>query len=66
MQKGQMCGTCMGISAERSNAWEVHGRCTGGGGDKCRKVTCTGGVLEVVGISAERSNALEVRGRWWG
>ena len=44
----------VGISAERSSAWEVHrswwgyvqkdqvhGRCTGGGRDKCRKVKCT-------------------------
>ena len=46
-------------------AWEVHGRCAGGGGDKCRKVKCAGGAREVVGISAERSSAREVHGRWW-
>ena len=47
MQKGQMSMRCVGgghevvgISAERSNACEVHRRCTGGGGDKCRKVKC--------------------------
>ena len=62
------------ISAERSNAREVHGRCTRGGGDKCRKVKCAGGarevqrqcaggVQEVVGINAERLNVQEVHGR---
>ena len=35
-------------------------RCTGDGGDKCRKVKCTGGAWEVVGISTERSTAQEV------
>ena len=39
----------VGISAERSSVWEVHGICMGGGGDKCRKVKCAGGS----GISAE-------------
>ena len=32
----------------------------GGSGDKCRKVKCVGGALEVVGISAERSNVQKV------
>ena len=50
MQKGQVRGRCtegaqevVGISAERSSAREVCGKCAGGGGDKCRKVKCTGG-----------------------
>ena len=42
---------------------KMHRRCAGGGGDKCRKVKCTGGAREVVGISAERSNVWEVCGR---
>ena len=45
---------------------QVRGRCVGGGGDKCRKVMCMGGVLEVVGISAERSSVWEVVGRCAG
>ena len=28
-------------------AQELHGNCAGGGGDKCRKVKCTGGAREV-------------------
>ena len=43
----------VGISAERSNVWEVCGR-------------CAAGVWEVVGISAERSNACKVRRRCAG
>ena len=60
MQKGQVRGRWWGgarevvwISAERSSAREVHGRCTGGGGDVCRKVKCAGG-------------ARKVHRRWWG
>ena len=50
------------ISAERSTVQEVCRRCTGGGGDKCRKVKYMGCVREVVGISAERSSVWEVHG----
>ena len=56
MQKGQVRRRCVGgaqevvgISAERSSAQEVVGRCVGGGGDKCRKVKCVGGAQEVYG-----------------
>ena len=53
---------------------QMHGRCTGGGGDKCRKVKCAGGggdkcaggAQEVVGISAERSSAQELHGKCVG
>ena len=39
----------VGINAERLNVQEVHGRCAGDGGDKCRKVKCAEGVQEVHG-----------------
>ena len=32
---------------------QVCGRCVEGGGDKCIKVKCAGGVLEVVGIKVK-------------
>ena len=60
MQKGQVCGKCMGGGGDKcrkvkcaGGVWEVCGRCAGGGGDKCRKVKCAVG-------------APEVCGRWWG
>ena len=31
---------------------QVHRRCAGGGGDKCRKVKCAGGAREVCGRCA--------------
>ena len=58
MQKGQVRRRCAG------SAQEVHGRCAGGGGDKCRKVKCMGGAGEVHGRCA--GGAREVRRRWWG
>ena len=55
-----MAGICI------AGVMDLHCRCAGGGGDKCRKVKCAGGAQEVVGISAEKSNACKVCKRCTG
>ena len=42
----------------------MRGRCAGGGGDKCRKVKCTGGAWEVNRRCA--GSVREVRGKCAG